>query len=289
METLQVFNKMIYLSFPLRCLTTWWVFSKQAPKNWMKGGIRGAHSRCSVFSLSLPIISPAKWTHQKPACWERCHQRLLWSPHSRGFVKTCQLPGVGGRAGTTSGAKNRVHACLGKHTFKSYLSPKRAEVVSNRGPGLRQASPPPRLSPFPQCTQGSRSEAAKANSPPGRPALWPLAAWLAMRLGGPQAPHHLTDQARAAPEVTQLEPRGGSEGQAQHGGSWGSRKLYCEAATSAQTQKQAGCPATGDPGSLQSPYNSYSQRMLSDMGTKENSRPSALTHSSSSKLQNSFT
>ena len=108
-----------------------------------------------------------------------------------------------------------------------------------------------------------------------------------MRPGGPQAPHHLTGQARQLLR-SPVRAKGREWGAGPEWGQLRFKKAYCRAATSAQTQKQAGCPATGDPGSLQSPYHPYSQRMLSDVGTEDNSRPSALTHSSSSKLQNSF-
>ena len=106
----------------------------------MKGGIRGAHSRYSVFSLILPIMSsqPSK-VNSSEACLlgMLSPEAPVVSPQQR----LCQdLPAAGGwgRAGTAGRAKNRVHACLGRRAFESYLSPIRAEVVSNRGPGLRQ-------------------------------------------------------------------------------------------------------------------------------------------------------
>lgn len=131
----------------------------------MNGGIRGAHSRCSVFSLILPIMSyqPSK-VNSSEACLlgTLSPKAPVVSPQER----LCQdLPAArgGGRAGTAGRAKNR--ACLGRRAFEPYLSPKWAEVVSIRGPGLRQAAPPPCPSPFPQYIQGSHSEAAKENFP----------------------------------------------------------------------------------------------------------------------------
>ena len=85
-----------------------------------------------------------------------------------------------------------------------------------------------------------------------------------MRPGGPQAPHHLTGQARQLLR-SPVRAKGREWGAGPEWGQLRFKKAYCRAATSAQTQKQAGCPATGDPGSLQSPYHPYSQRMLSDV------------------------
>lgn len=133
----------------------------------MNGGIRGAHSRCSVFSLILPIMSyqPSK-VNSSEACLlgTLSPKAPVVSPQQR-LCRDLPAARGGGRAGTAGRAKNRAHACLGRHAFESYLSPKRAEVVSIRGPGLRQAAPPPGLSPFPQDIQGRHSEAAKENVP----------------------------------------------------------------------------------------------------------------------------
>lgn len=206
---------------------------------------------CLLGTLSpeAPVVSP--------------QQRLCQDlPAARGW----------GRAGTTSGAKNRVHACLGKHTFESYLSPKRPRWV-NRGPGLRQASP--LLASVPSHSAPKEAaEAAKANSS-CRPASGHCC--MASNAAGrpPGSPPPDRHRPGAAPEVTQLGPKGREWGAVgpKHGAAEVQESFTGEAAYICTNPETSWCPATGDPGSLQSPYNSYSQRMLSDMGTKENSRP----------------
>ena len=128
---------------------------------------------CLLGTLSpeAPVVSP--------------QQRLCQDlPAARGW----------GRAGTAGRAKNRVHACLGRCAFESYLSPIRAEVVSNRGPGLRWAAPPPGLStskeatqrlpkktspswspsPLATCCMASNAAGRPPGSPPG-PVFWAVA------------------------------------------------------------------------------------------------------------------
>ena len=166
----------------------------------MKGGIRGAHSRYSVFSLILPIMSsqPSK-VNSSEACLlgMLSPEAPVVSPQQR----LCQdLPAARGwgRAGTAGRAKNRVHACLGRRAFESYLSPIRAEVVSNRGPGLRRAAPPPGLSTSKEATQ----RLPKKTSPSWSPSPLATCCMASNAAGRPPGSPPPDRPGQAAPEVT---------------------------------------------------------------------------------------